>query len=130
MAFLSVSNLEPRTSLPIPLTPRPQPSAFEILNLAKDFLKCRGEKISCRQIKDVLLELEELVKAHAHGQYRLAAVRLRTAAAMRFKKIANAPALIWRVLLVAERSFRKLDHLQLLAEVAEGAKSTVSTYAQ
>ena len=46
-----------------------------------------------------------------------AAVRLRTTAATRFKKVANAPALIWRILLVAERSFRKLDHPQFLAEV-------------
>jgi len=51
-----------------------------------------------------------------------AAVRLRTTAAKRFKKVANATALIWRILLVAERSFRRLDHPQLLAEVAEGAK--------
>lgn len=50
-----------------------------------------------------------------------ASVRLRTSAAKRFKKVASATALIWRVLLVAEKSFRKLDHPQLLAEVAEGA---------
>lgn len=50
-----------------------------------------------------------------------AAVRLRTSAAKRFKKVASATALIWRVLLVAEKSFRKLDHPALLAEVAEGA---------
>lgn len=36
--------------------------------------------------------------------------------------MASATALIWRVLLVAERSFRRLDHPELLAEVAEGAK--------
>jgi transposase-like protein len=51
-----------------------------------------------------------------------ASVRLRTSAAKRFKKVASATALIWRVLLVAEQSFRRLDHPQLLAEVAEGAK--------
>lgn len=50
-----------------------------------------------------------------------AAVRLRTAAGKRYKKVANATALIWRVLLVAERSFRRLDHPELLPEVAEGA---------
>jgi transposase-like protein len=50
-----------------------------------------------------------------------AAVRLRTAAGKRYKKVANATALIWRVLLVAEQSFRRLDHAELLAEVAEGA---------
>jgi len=50
-----------------------------------------------------------------------AAVRLRTAAGKRYRKVANATALIWRVLLVAERAFRRLDHPQLLAEIAEGA---------
>jgi transposase-like protein len=50
-----------------------------------------------------------------------AAVRLRTAAGKRYKKVANATALIWRVLLVVEKSFRRLDHPELLAEVTEGA---------
>ena len=49
-----------------------------------------------------------------------AAVRLRTAAGKRYKKVANATALIWRVLLVVEKAFRRLDHPELLAEVAEG----------
>jgi transposase-like protein len=51
-----------------------------------------------------------------------AAVRLRTSAAKRFKKVASATALIWRVLLVAEKSFRKLDYPELLPLVAEGVK--------
>lgn len=51
-----------------------------------------------------------------------ASVRLRTAAGKRYKKVANATALIWKVLMVAESSFRRLDHPELLAEVAEGAK--------
>ncbi|MGH9784960.1 MAG: IS256 family transposase [Terriglobia bacterium] len=38
-----------------------------------------------------------------------AAVRLRTSAAKRYKKVANATALIWRLLLVAEQQFRKLN---------------------
>jgi putative transposase len=50
-----------------------------------------------------------------------AAVRLRTAAGKRYKKVANATALIWRVLMVAERSFRRLDHPELLPALAEGA---------
>lgn len=50
-----------------------------------------------------------------------AAVRLRTAAGKRYKRVANATALIWRVLLVAEKSFRRLDHPELLPEVAQGA---------
>lgn len=49
-----------------------------------------------------------------------ASVRLRTNAGKRYKKVANATALIWRLLLVAEKSFRRLDSPELLAEVALG----------
>jgi transposase-like protein len=49
-----------------------------------------------------------------------AAVRLRTAAAKRFKKVENATAIIWKTLLVAEQTFRRLDSPELLPEVAEG----------
>jgi transposase-like protein len=49
-----------------------------------------------------------------------AAVRLRTAAAKRYKKVPNATAVIWKTLLIAERTFRKLDAPELLPEVAEG----------
>jgi transposase-like protein len=50
-----------------------------------------------------------------------AAVRLRTSAAKRYKKVRNATAVIWKTLLVAEKAFRKLNAAELLAEVAEGA---------
>jgi transposase-like protein len=50
-----------------------------------------------------------------------AAVRLRTTAAKRYKRVENATAVIWKTLLVAEKSFRRLDHPELLSEVAEGA---------
>jgi len=49
-----------------------------------------------------------------------AAVRLRTSAAKRFKKVENATAVIWKTLRVAEQHFRRLDAPELLAEVAEG----------
>lgn len=48
------------------------------------------------------------------------AVRLRTSAAKRFKKVENATALIWRVLLIAEKTFRKLNASGLLGAVAAG----------
>jgi transposase-like protein len=50
-----------------------------------------------------------------------AAVRLRTSAAKRYKRVNNATAVIWKVLLVAQKNFRKLDAPHLLAEVADGA---------
>jgi len=49
-----------------------------------------------------------------------AAVRPRTAAAKRFKKVEHATAVIWKTLLVAEQRFRRLDAPELLPEVAEG----------
>jgi putative transposase len=51
-----------------------------------------------------------------------AAVRLRTAAAKRFKKVENATAIISKTLLVAEQSFRRLDAPERLPEVAEGVR--------
>ena len=46
-----------------------------------------------------------------------ASVRLRTNASKRYKKVANATALIWRTLMVAETRFRKLDAPDLLKDV-------------
>lgn len=51
-----------------------------------------------------------------------AAVRLRTTAAKRFKKVENATAVIWKVLRVVEKSFRRLDAPELLGEVLAGVR--------
>lgn len=51
-----------------------------------------------------------------------AAVRLRTGAAKRFKKVENATALIWKTLLVVEQRFRKLNAPHLLAEIYAGVE--------
>lgn len=48
------------------------------------------------------------------------AVRLRTSAAKRFKKVENATALIWKLLLVVEQHFRRLNTPHLCAEVYAG----------
>ena len=47
-------------------------------------------------------------------------VRLRTAASRGFKSQVNATCLIWKTLMVAEMSFRKLDAPSLVEKVAEG----------
>jgi putative transposase len=49
-----------------------------------------------------------------------AVVRLRTTAAKRYKKVANASAVIWKTLQVAEQSFERLNAPELLADVADG----------
>ena len=51
-----------------------------------------------------------------------AAVRLRTSAAKRFKRVENATALIWKLLTVAEERFRKLDAPHQMKDVFEGRK--------
>ena len=51
-----------------------------------------------------------------------ASVRLRTSAAKRFKKVESATALIWKLLTVAEKRFRKLDAPHLLRDVLDGRK--------
>ena len=51
-----------------------------------------------------------------------AALRLRTNAAKRFKKVENATAVIWKMLLIAGKRFRKLDAPELVQRVWEGVK--------
>jgi transposase-like protein len=49
-------------------------------------------------------------------------VRLRTAASRRFKSQVNATCLIWRTMMIAEMTFRKLNAPHLMERVAEGTK--------
>src|SRR6476659_8409407 len=51
-----------------------------------------------------------------------ATVRLRTTAAKRFKKVENATALIWKILQVAESTFRRLKGAELLPAVYAGTQ--------
>lgn len=51
-----------------------------------------------------------------------AAVRLRTDAAKRYKKVAHAEALIWKILMIAEKKFRRLNAPRLLEDVYQGKK--------
>jgi len=38
-----------------------------VVDRAKDFVKCRGEKVSCRQLEETILECEELLEAAVIG---------------------------------------------------------------
>jgi transposase-like protein len=49
-----------------------------------------------------------------------AAARLRTSAAKRFKRAENATAMLWKLLQVAEKRFRKVNAPELMAKVAAG----------
>lgn len=50
------------------------------------------------------------------------AVRLRTDASRRFKKVENAEAMIWKLLLVAEKSWRALNAPRLMRDVYDGKR--------
>jgi transposase-like protein len=64
----------------------------------------------------------------------VAAARLRTSAAQRFKPVESATALLWKLLQVAERTFRRLNAPELLPAVYAGAndidgiKETVTSH--
>jgi putative transposase len=47
-------------------------------------------------------------------------VRLRTDAARRFKRVDNAEAMIWKLLMVAQKTWRALNAPHLMREVYEG----------
>ena len=49
-----------------------------------------------------------------------ASVRLRTTAGKRFKRVESATALIWKILQVAEQTFRRLNAPELLPLVYAG----------
>ena len=56
----------------------------------------------------------------ASASRRFATVRLRRAAAKRFKEVENATAVIWKTPLIAEKTFRRLDAPELLADLVSG----------
>lgn len=51
-----------------------------------------------------------------------AALRLRTDAARRYKKVENATTVIWKMLMIAERRFRRLRSPELVRDVYLGGK--------
>jgi hypothetical protein len=55
-----------------------------------------------------------------------AALRLRTDAAKRFEKVENATAVFWKMLLVAERKFRRLNAPELVKEVYRGVRFAIT----
>ena len=52
--------------------------------------------------------------------------QLEDTAAKRFKKVENATALIWKILQVAESTFRKLKGAELLPDIYAGVQYRVS----
>ena len=49
-------------------------------------------------------------------------MRLRTDATKRYKKVTHAEALIWKILIIPEKKFRRLNAPRLLEDVYQGKK--------
>jgi hypothetical protein len=47
-------------------------------------------------------------------------IRLRTNAARRFKRVENATAIIWKLLMIGEKAWRSLKGAERLRDVYEG----------
>ena len=52
----------------------------------------------------------------------VAALRLRTDAAKRYKRVDRATAVIWKMLMIAEKRFRRLKAPELMTDVYHGAQ--------
>ena len=56
------------------------------------------------------------------GESPFAALRLRIDAARRYKRVDRAIAVMWKMLMVAEKRFRRLQAPELMADVYLGAR--------
>lgn len=59
---------------------------------------------------------------HQPGGVALAALRLRTDAAKRYKRVDRAMAVIWKMLMVAEQRFRRVKSPDLMTDVYLGTR--------
>jgi len=100
--------------------------------LRKQFL-AQFQRVAPKAVERLEDDWEQLVTfyqfPHAHWVHLrttnlvespFAAVRLRTTAAKRFKRVENATALIWKLLHVAQSTFRKLKGTEVLPAVYAG----------
>ena len=69
---------------------------------------------------DVMVDIYGEMRAREGRQEGRQEGQLATIAAKRFKKVANATAVVWKMLLVAERKFRRINSPELLPAVAAG----------
>jgi len=110
-------------------------TATEAERRREQFVQWCGQRDYMRAAHCLLEDWERMVTFYAfpkeHWQHLrtsnpvespFAAARLRTDAAKRFKKVDNATAVIWKILLVAERAFRRVKHPELMKGVYEGVQ--------
>lgn len=87
---------------------------------------------ACERLRDDwarMVAFYELPKEHWRGlrtsnvvESPFQVVRLRTGAARRFKRVDNATAILWKLLMIAECGFKPFDAVHLLEDVAAGCE--------
>ena len=83
-----------------------------------------------RTFQDDLAAIKGIIENRAVGSWTepnlvsnvIAALRLRTDAARRYKRVDRAIAVIWKMLMVAEKRFRRLQAPELMNDVYLGVK--------
>lgn len=105
----------------------------EAVRWRDDFLEeYRAYPKACERLLDDwerMISFYELPKVHWRGlrtsnavESPFQVVRLRTGAARRFKKVENATAVLWKLLMVAETNFKTYDGVTFLADVMDGVE--------
>jgi transposase-like protein len=101
--------------------------------LQRDAFVLRYQKTDPKAVETLLRDWERMVTFYSFPREHwihlrttnivespFSAVRLRTDASRRYKRVEGAKAIIWKVLRVAEQTWRKLNSPELLPHVASG----------
>ena len=72
------------------------------------------------KVRDFIQDVMEAEVTELLGRRKSERRRYADGAARRYKKVPNAAAVVWRMLMVAETRFRRLNEPDLLKEVYQG----------
>jgi putative transposase len=99
----------------------------------RDRFRLRYQKSDSKAVETLMRDWDRMVTFYSYPKEHwkhlrttnivespFATIRLRTNAARRFKRVDNATAMIWKLMTVAEKRWRKLDAPERLKDVAEG----------
>jgi transposase-like protein len=117
------------------LTQMPYEKTRALCEKKRDEFIGRFKKIAPKATEKIMVDWDRLVTFYSYPEEHwihlrttnivespFNAIRLRTNAAKRFKKVENAEAMIWKLMQVAEKTFRKLNAPELMERVYRGEK--------
>lgn len=117
------------------LTEMPYEKTRALCEKKRDEFIQRFKKIAPKATEKIMVDWDRLVTFYSYPEEHwihlrttnivespFSAIRLRTNASKRFKKVENAEAMIWKLMQVAEKTFRKLNAPELMERVYRGEK--------